>query len=586
MPPHRLAYRPTVMGRRGVVTSAHPLASMAGIEILLAGGNAVDAAVAVGSTLNVVEPFMSSAGGIGLMLISRGGERHVLDFIGRAPRAADAAGCTEDDLAGGPKSCATPGNLGGWLAALERFGTMDRARVLAPAIGHAERGVPLTFKNVEFFEAARATLGRSREAERLYLGNGGPRAGGVVTYKELAATFRQVAEGGAEVFYRGPIAKAIARAVREAGGWLGEEDLAEFKPEWREPATIAYRGQQVYSMPPPFSAFQMLETLNILEGYDLRAWGHNSVDYLHHLIEAVKLGSADRLAYAYSGQVPIAGLLSKKYADSQRARIDAKRAAVSEGERHTRERLPNQITEGRPSTREGYAPSDSPATREGYAPSDSPATREGYAPSDSPATREGYAPSDSPAKFADEHTTHFACADAAGTVVSVTQTLGVPFGSGFAIPGTGLVLNNILKWMDLDPASPNVVRAGRKAGTMMSPTQVFRDGAFALSIGTPGSYGILQTTAQMLLNVLEFGMNVQEAIEAPRVRVYRDRLVDAEARITPEVRAGLAARGHQVNEIGDWSWIVGGGQGLMRDAASGVLMAGADPRRDGYALAV
>jgi len=574
MPPHRLAYRPTVMGRRGVVTSAHPLASMAGIEILLAGGNAVDAAVAVGSTLNVVEPFMSSAGGIGLMLISRGGERHVLDFIGRAPRAADAAGCTEDDLAGGPKSCATPGNLGGWLAALERFGTMDRARVLAPAIGHAERGVPLTFKNVEFFEAARATLGRSREAERLYLGNGGPRAGGVVTYKELAATFRQVAEGGAEVFYRGPIAKAIARAVREAGGWLGEEDLAEFKPEWREPATIAYRGQQVYSMPPPFSAFQMLETLNILEGYDLRAWGHNSVDYLHHLIEAVKLGSADRLAYAYSGQVPIAGLLSKKYADSQRARIDAKRAAVSEGERHTRERLPNQITEGRPSTREGYAPSDSPATREGYAPSDFPATREGYAPSDSPA------------KFADEHTTHFACADAAGTVVSVTQTLGVPFGSGFAIPGTGLVLNNILKWMDLDPASPNVVRAGRKAGTMMSPTQVFRDGAFALSIGTPGSYGILQTTAQMLLNVLEFGMNVQEAIEAPRVRVYRDRLVDAEARITPEVRAGLAARGHQVNEIGDWSWIVGGGQGLMRDAASGALMAGADPRRDGYAVAI
>ena len=134
MPPHRHAYRPTVMGRRGVVTSAHPLASMAGIEILLAGGNAVDAAVAVGSTLNVVEPFMSGAAGIGLMLISRGDERHVLDFVGRAPRAAEAARCTEEELAGGPKSCATPGNLGGWLAALERFGTMDRARVLAPAI--------------------------------------------------------------------------------------------------------------------------------------------------------------------------------------------------------------------------------------------------------------------------------------------------------------------------------------------------------------------------------------------------------------------------------------------------------------------
>src|SRR5215468_6023865 len=172
MPPHRHASRPTVMGRRGVVASAHPLASMAGIEILLSGGNAVDAAVAVGSTLNVVEPFMSGAGGIGLMLISRGGECHMLDFIGRAPRAADAARCTEDELAGGPKSCATPGNLGGWLAALERFGSMDRARVLAPAISLAEDGVALTFKSVEFIEGARATLGRSAEAQRLYLGNG------------------------------------------------------------------------------------------------------------------------------------------------------------------------------------------------------------------------------------------------------------------------------------------------------------------------------------------------------------------------------------------------------------------------------
>ncbi len=538
MPPHRNAYRPVVMGTRGVVTSAHPLASMAGVQILLAGGNAVDAAVAVASALNVVEPFMSGAGGIGLMLISRGRERHVLDFIGHAPRAADAARCTDDELAGGPKSCATPGNLGGWLAALERFGSMDRARVLRPAIELAEHGVPLTFKNVDFFEAARATLGRSAEAQRLYLGNGGPRAGAVVTYKELAGTLRQVAEGGAEVFYRGPIARAIARAVQEAHGWLDEGDLAAFKPEWREPARIGYRDCDVYSMPPPFSAFQMLETLNILEGFDVRAWGHNSVDYLHHLIEAIKLGSADRLAYAYSPGVPIEGLLSKSYAASQRARIDPTRAGRSEGERHTRVRLPDEIREGHP------------------------------------------------AKFQDEHTTHFACADASGTVVSVTQTLGVPFGSGFAIPGTGLVLNNILKWMDRDPDSPNVVRPGRKAGTMMSPTQVFRDGAFALSVGTPGSYGILQTTAQMLLNVLEFGMNIQEAIEAPRARVYRDRLVDAEARIPVETRTALAGRGHQMNTIDEWSWIVGGGQGILRDRESGALMAGADPRRDGYALAV
>jgi gamma-glutamyltranspeptidase / glutathione hydrolase len=415
---------------------------------------------------------------------------------------------------------------------------MDRARVLAPAISLAENGVPLTFKSVEFIEGARQQLARSPEAQRLYLGNGGPRPGGIVTYKELGSTFRQVAEGGAEVFYRGPIARAIARAVREAGGWLGESDLAAFAPEWREPATITYRDRQVFSMPPPFSAFQMLETLNILEGYDLKGFRHNSVDYLHHLIEAVKLGSADRLAYAYTDGVPIAGLLSKKYAASQRARIDGKRAAVSEGERHDPQKLDGQIAEGHP------------------------------------------------ASFMNEHTTHFACADGSGTVVSVTQTLGVPFGSGFAVPGTGIVLNNILKWMDRDPASPNVVRPGRKAGTMMSPTQVFRDGVFHVSVGTPGSYGILQTTPQMLLNVLEFEMNIQEAIEAPRVRVYRDRLIDAESRISAETRAALAQRGHEVNTIDDWSWIVGGGQGIVRDPESGALMAGADPRRDGYALAI
>jgi gamma-glutamyltranspeptidase/glutathione hydrolase len=532
------------MGPRAVVSSAHPLASMAGIRVLLEGGNAVDAAVAVGATLNVVEPFMSSAGGIGLMLISsaRTRERQVLDFIGRSPAAApsgdELSGLTEDALAGGPRSCATPGNLGGWLAALERFGSMPRARVFAPAIELCEGGVPLTWMNTQFFERSRAQLGRSAEAQRLYLGNGGPRPGKMMTYKELGATYRQVAEGGAEVFYRGPIARAIARAVQEAGGWLSEADLAAFTPEWREPLSISYRGWQVCSMPPPFSAFQMLETLNVLEGFDVAGWGHNSVDYLHHLIEAIKLASADRLAYAYGADVPAAGLVSKAYAVSQRARIDARRAAVSEGERHNPARLAGQIVEGHP------------------------------------------------AQFVNEQTTHFACADADGTVVSVTQTLGEAFGSGFAVPGTGLVLNNILKWMDRDPASPNALRPGRKAGTMMSPTQVFRDGTFHLSIGTPGSYGILQTTPQMLLNVLEFGMNVQEAIEAPRVRVYRDRLVDAEARIPADARAGLIQRGHEVNVIDDWSWTVGGGQGIARDPESGALIGGADPRRDGYALAI
>ena len=263
--------------------------------------------------------------------------------------------------------------------------------------------------------------------------------------------------------------------MREAGGWLTEADLAAFTPEWREPVTITYRGHEVSSVPPPFSAFQMLETLEHHGGLRRRAAGATTPpSYLHHLIEAIKLASADRLAYAYLDDVP---------RSHQRARLQGLRGLAARahrprargGERGRaahRSSAPGQISEGHP------------------------------------------------ADFMHEQTTHFACADAEGTVVSVTQTLGVPFGSGFAVPGTGLVLNNILKWMDLDPASPNAVRPGKKAGTMMSPTQVFRDGAFTHVHRHAGLVRHPADPAQMLLNVLEFGINIQEAIEAPRMRVY------------------------------------------------------------------
>ncbi len=538
-PPHRLAYRPVVMGRRGVVTSAHPLASMAGAQILLAGGNAVDAAVAVAAALNVVEPYMSGLGGCGVMLISTGqGERHVLNFVGRVPRAADPDHTTVADLSAGPRACLTPGNLGGWLAAHDRFGRLPLFEVFAPAIHLADDGFPLTWKNCEFFERAQATLAHSAEASRLYLRAGLPRPGEILRQEDLCATFRQVVEGGAEAFYRGPIGRAVCRAVEAAGGWLSEDDLAAFVPEWLAPLAMPWKGVEILTAPPPFAAFQALETLNILEGFDLAAWGHNSADSLHHLIEAVKLASADRLAHAWAPEVPLTGLISKAYAASQRARIDPRVAAVSEGERFNPERLPGQIEAGHP------------------------------------------------ADFSREHTTHFACADADGTVVTVTQTIGSPFGSGFAAPGTGIILNNLLQWQDLDPASPNRVRPGRRVGTNMAPMQVFGEDEFLISIGTPGSYGILQTTPQMLLNLMEFGMQIQEAIEAPRVRVYRGRLVDVEGRIPADVRERLAWRGHQVNVIEEWSWVVGGGQGIARDPISGALQGGADPRRDGYALAL
>ncbi len=539
-PPHGRAYRPTVMGTRGCVAAAHPLAAMAGIQMLLQGGTAVDAACATSFALHVVEPYMSAAGGVTTLLLTRRGAREAIVSTGRAPAAVDPDRFTAADLAGGPKSIGVPGLPAAILGLHDRHGTLPRAAVLAPAIRLAEDGFPLTWKNCEFFAKGREQLAYSPEAERTFLPGGQlPRPGTVLVQKELGATYRQLAEGGVGAFYRGPIARAIARAVQDRGGVLTEADLAGYAPAWSAPIAGRFRGHEVCVPPPPANSLQLLQTLHLLEGFDLRAFGHNSPDYLHHLIEAIKVASADRVAHGTGrGPLPVAGLLSPAYAAERRRLIDPARAGVSGGERFSAERLPGEILPGHP------------------------------------------------ADFAREHTTHFAVADGDGTVVTVTQTLGSVFGSGVMVPGTGLLLNNMLFWTDLEPESPARLRPGATLETRMSPTQVFRDGTFLLSIGTPGSFGILQTTPQMLLNVVEFEMAVQEAIEAPRVRVYRDRLVDVEARVPAETRAALAARGHQVNAIEEWSWIVGGGQGIRRDPESGALQGGADPRRDGYALAV
>jgi gamma-glutamyltranspeptidase/glutathione hydrolase len=540
---------------------------MAGIEVFLRGGSAVDAAVATSFALHVVEPYMSGPGGVATLLVFHRGRREALVSAGRMPAAADHTQVTADDLKGGPRSIGVPGLVAAILGLHERHGTLTRAAVMAPAIRLAEEGFPLTWKNVDFMRKARPQLAHSPEAERTFLAQGDvPRPGTVLVQKDLGGTLRQLAEGGAEAFYRGPLARAIAQCLKTQGGWITETDLAAYHPTWGMPLGVAFRGHEVCVPPPPTNAIQALQTLQILEGFDLRALGHNSVDYLHHFIEAAKVASADRVGLDVTrAEAPIGGLLAPRYAAERRKLIDPHRASVSGGERWSADRLPGEIRPGQPA---GFVVGRAASIVTG-------ATGEG-----------GSGSTDDRADFAREHTTHFAVADGDGTVVTVTQTLGSPFGSGVMVPGTGLLLNNLLMWADLDPASPAALRGGAPMQTRMAPTQVFRDGAFLLSIGTPGSYGILQTTPQMLLNVVEFDMALQEAIEAPRVRAYRDRLVDVEGRIPAAVREGLAARGHQVNVIEDWSWIVGGGQGIRRDPESGALQGGADPRRDGYALAI
>jgi gamma-glutamyltranspeptidase / glutathione hydrolase len=540
--PHGGAYRPPAVGMHGAASAAHGLAATAGLRLLMQGGNAVDAAVAVGAALSVVEPFMSGlGGGGGFMTIHEAstGTVHTLDYVGRTPGASDpTVFCNLEELGADIRSSCVPGVLGGWLAALDRFGSLDRASVFQPAIDLAERGWPITAFAARMLAEQQERLGRYPTSRATYFVDGRPPLEGeVVPQPNLAQTYRILAEGGADAFYRGEVGRRVVDAVQAAGGWLTEADLAAFTPAWRDALAIDFLSYRIHMPPPPCLGFQTLETLGILADADLEALGHNSAEYLHLVVEAIKLASADRTRFVRSGLPTIEALLEPAYAAERRAHIDPRRAAPSEGERH----VANKTDE--------VAPGD-------------------------------------PDRYAREHTTHFETADALGNLVTVTQSNGGAFGSGFVAGDTGIVLNNFLYWTDLDPDSPTYMRPNSPRESSMSPCIVTRaDGKPVLGIGTPGSFGILQTTLQVLLNRLVFGLNVQASIEAPRVRVFERTIVEAEARIPEPVRAGLTERGHEVRPLEAWTWRVGGVHSIARDPDTGVLTAGADPRRDGQAVA-
>jgi len=522
-----------------MVASAHPLASVAGLRILQQGGNAIDAAIATAAALNVCEPYMSGIGGIGYLIFFSAKEQcvRVLDFVGPAPAAATPdvfASQAEKDH--GPKSPIVPGACAGWLTALDTYGRLDRASVFAPAIEYAERGVPISLKNAWFFRSSLAGGYLTAETQAVFMPGGqAPAPGTIIRQPMLAQTFREVIADGPETFYRGPLAKRIVAAVREQGGLLTEEDLADYQPVWQEAISTTYRGYDVFCPPPPSSGIQILQTLNILEGFDLASLAHNTAESIHLMAEAMKLAVADRIAYAARPDAPTAALLDKAYAAQRRALIDPKRAALSEGERYSGPPGPGVIRAGSPLA-------------------------------------------------VPESTTHFDVVDDEGNAVAVTQTLGDGFGSGVMAGDTGILLNDFCYWFDLDPRSPNVVAPRKKVEMCLAPTVTLRDGRPFMVIGTPGSFGILETTPQMIVNVIDHGFSIQAAIEAPRFRTYEGTTLEMEARIPKAVRDELQERGHKIRLIDDWSHLVGGGQGIMIDPDSGALLGGADPRRDGYAI--
>jgi gamma-glutamyltranspeptidase/glutathione hydrolase len=526
--------QPEVTGRRGMVTSNHPLASAAGFRILLQGGNAFDAAVATAAATSVVDPGNSSLGGNGFATIYVAGSREVktLNFFGTSPAASRPEIFTHEKLNEGILSSPVPSNLEGYRVLLETHGTMDLARVLEPAIELAEEGFVVTSIFHDQIARNREVFARYPTTAAVFLPNGSPPpVGSIFRQRDYARTLRQVAERGARDFYEGELARRIARFFAKEGGILAESDFATYRAKWVDPISIPYRGYKIYTQPPNSSAIALLEELNIMEGFDAKALGHNSAPYLHRFMEAVRLALADRNRYVADTDavpVPLGALLSKEYAARQRARIDPDRASAA--------MTPGEIS-----------------------------------------------------REPDGDTTHLTVVDAAGNVVALTQTLGAGFGSKLIVGDTGLFFSNQMRHMHLEPGSPSQVRGGMRPRSNQSPTIVLKDGEPVLAIGSPGNDGIWQRLAQVIANVLDFGMDVQEAVAAPRFSYGGSQETGTsiepvwrvEDGVAPGVIEELRRMGHRIEVVAEERGMV---NGITRDPKTGALQGGADPRGRSYAI--
>ena len=541
---HGRSTRAPATGKNGMVASAHPYATRAGLDVLRDGGNAIDAAVAVASTLNVVEPYMSGVGGIGLALVyvAKEGRTRALNFSGHAPQAAKPEMYDQLNIETGPLAAMVPGNVSGWMTMHEEYGSLPLKRVFRDAIQYSEQGVALTPFNANMVEENLERIDRFDSSQKaISIERRGMGAGSLFRQPQLSETLSAISEGGQKEFYEGSLGDRVQAGLKKAGGIISREELAAYRAEWREPLTLDYRGFEIRVTPPNSSGFQILETFNILKNFDQLPYG--SSDALHRLVEAVYVAADDRAKYSGDPRevdIPLDRLLSAAYGAEKAADIDILETSGPPPERWNRSRVEHP-------------------------------------------------PVGVKAEYAGGLTTHFATADTEGNVVSVTQTLGGAFGSAVVAGDTGVFMNNMCKWFDIDPGlgSPNLIGPGKQQDFCVSPTQVFQgageDQKPRLSLSTPGSYGILHTTVQMIHHHLDVGMNVQEAIEAPRFRFYDEGMLLLEGRFPKHMREDLVRRGHHVGVAPDWHNSVGGGQGIQF-TEYGTMLGGADPRRDGVAM--
>ncbi|MFZ0520405.1 MAG: gamma-glutamyltransferase [Candidatus Acidiferrales bacterium] len=526
--------RSMVMSRLGVVAAENPLAAQAGASVLAHGGNAIDAAIATNAVMGAVEPMMNGIGGdlFAIVYDAKTGKLYGLNASGWAPAGLSIEFLKSKGIARMPQqgiqSVTVPGAVDGWSKLLARFGTKKFSELLAPAIYYAREGFPVPEWDAAYWANAVDLLKQDRIAAATYLPDGhAPRVGEIFRNPDLAHSLELIASGGREAFYSGEIAKSIVAFSSGLGGTMTAEDLANYSSEWVEPISTTYHGWTVYELPPNGQGIAALEMLNIMERFSLAHFGRNSTDALHAMIEAKKLAYADMYRYVADpqfSQVPVQGMLSKEYAERRAKLIDMAKANcdVLPGE-------PEMPTRG--------------------------------------------------------DTTYLTVTDSDGNMVSLIQSNYAEFGSGLVADGTGFALQDRGGLFSLDPDSPNKL-AGHKRPLHTIIPGFISNGQERIAFGIMGGFNQAQAHAQFVSNVVDFGMNIQEAMEAARFskRTFAGCDVDVEDRVPAVVREELAKRGHQIVLRGAYSAAMGGGQAVRRDISSGVNYGASDPRKDGEAI--
>lgn len=522
---------------RGMVVSNHPLASSAGAEMLAAGGNAIDAAIATLFTLTVVEPMMVGiiGGGMAHIRLADGSHRFIdgqstvpaavrdTTYTSKPGSAHDVFDTVGNENLNGPKAVATPGSLKAWCETLRRFGTMSLAEIMQPAIKHATRGYAATPYLHECISESAAAMRKDTPIAAIYLPDGEPlKVGDRVVQAEYAETLRYIADHGETALYEGPLGDILVDYMEKAGGFIRRNDLTSYKTVERQPIRADYRGWTILGPPPPAaSGVHIAQMLNILEGYDIGGLGFGTSETIHYLAEVLKIAFADRAAASgdpdYVG-VPVEKLTSKAYAEERRRAIDPARAqAFGAG-----------VTQ-----------------------------------------------------LESAHTTHTTAADSFGNVVATTQTINNLFGAKIMIPGLGAIANNYMNLFDPRPGHALSLAPGKRVTTSMSPMMALRDGKLRYALGLPGGKRIFPSAMQALVNLIDHGMSLQEAVEAPRVWTEGNAL-EVEQAVPESVRARLAALGHKVQPVAT----VAGGMNGIAFHDDGTMTGAACWRADGTPVGI